>query len=92
MKILTVLLLTLASSPGLFEEPHGQVAFINVSYLEAAAWKANTAPDARFVYGNDSAAQFADLQLPSNAMPSDGYPVIVFIHGVAKRQEEHHAV
>lgn len=87
MKVLTILLLAFASSTGLSEEPHGQLAFANVSYLEAAAWKANSAPDARFVYGADSAPQFSDLRLPSNAMPPDGYPVIVFIHGGAWRSE-----
>lgn len=87
MKLLAALLLVLASSPCFSEEPHGQLAFANVSYLETAAWKATTAPDARFVYGNDSAPQFADLRLPSNAMPPDGYPVIVFIHGGAWRSE-----
>ena len=87
MKLLTFLLFTLASSLCLSGEPHGQLAFANVNYLETAAWKANTAPDARIVYGNDSAPQFADLRLPSNAMPPNGYPVIVFIHGGAWRSE-----
>lgn len=87
MKLLTALLLALASSLGLAEEPHRQLVFANVSYMETVAWKANTAPDARFVYGNDSAAQFTDMRLPSNAMPPDGYPVIVFIHGGAWRSE-----
>jgi len=87
MKLFTALLFAFASSPGLSEEPLGQLAFSNVSYLETAAWKADTAPDARFVYGNDSAPQFVDLRLPSSAMPPDGYPVIVFIHGGAWRSE-----
>ena len=87
MKFLTALLLALASSLALSGEPQGQPAFANVSYMETAAWKANTAPDARFVYGNDSAPQFADLRLPSSTMPPDGYPVIVFVHGGAWRSE-----
>ena len=81
------LLLLLAGTPLLSEELAEQYSFANVSYQEAAAWKAYTAPDARFVYGLDSAPQHADLRTPSTNAPPGGYPVIVFIHGGGWRSE-----
>lgn len=87
MKFLIVHLIVLASGlvhAGESAEPH---SFANVSYQETAAWKADTAPNARFVYGSDSAPQYADLRLPSSAAPPNGYPLIVFIHGGAWRSE-----
>lgn len=87
MKTLPALFLALAISPVLSEELGEQHTFANVSYQESAAWFANSAPDSRFVYGQDSAPQHADLRLPSSAVPPNGYPVIVFIHGGAWRSE-----
>ena len=87
MKFLTTLKRVLSSFPILAGGRVGQPVFANVSYLEPAAWKANTAPDARFVFGSDSATQHADLRLPSSKMPPNGYPIIVFIHGGAWRSE-----
>lgn len=84
MKRLMICLAALVSDPGLSEELNSQHRYANVSYLEAAAWKATRAPDARFVYGKTSAPQYADLRLPSNRpTPPDGFPTIVFIHGGA---------
>lgn len=87
MKYLTTLFLSLASCVVLSEELTKEHTFANVSYLETAAWQAKNAPDARFVYGDDSAPQHADLRLPPSAAPPDGYPVVVFIHGGAWRSE-----
>jgi pimeloyl-ACP methyl ester carboxylesterase len=87
MRLLTTLVLTLTHGAALCGELAEQYVFSNVSYLETAAWKANSAPDARFVYGEDSAPQHADLRLPSSAAPPGGYPVLVFIHGGAWRSE-----
>jgi acetyl esterase/lipase len=84
---LPILILLLAGSTVLSEEFAERYSFANVSYQEAAAWKADTAPDARFVYGRDSAPQHADLRIPSTKAPRSGYPVIVFIHGGAWRSE-----
>ncbi|MDH3751615.1 MAG: alpha/beta hydrolase [Gammaproteobacteria bacterium] len=84
---ISILLLLIASNDVFTEELGGQYLFDNVSYQESAGWKANTAPDARFIYGEDSAQQFADLRIPSTKAPPGGYPVIVFIHGGAWRSE-----
>jgi acetyl esterase/lipase len=83
----SILLLLLASNDVFTEELGEQYSFANVSYQESAGWKANTAPDARFIYGEDSAQQFADLRIPSTKAPPGGHPVIVFIHGGAWRSE-----
>ncbi len=61
--------------------------FENVRFLDAAAWMASDRPTARYVYGEDSAPQFADLRLPPGAAPPGGFPVIVFVHGGAWRAE-----
>jgi acetyl esterase/lipase len=82
-----MLVFMLVGNPVLAEDSAGSLTFANVSYQETAAWKADTAPDARFVYGSDSAPQHADLRLPKTAMPSNGYPVLIFVHGGAWRSE-----
>lgn len=38
-------------------------------------------PDARIRYGEDSPVQFADLRLPGSKPPTDGFPVVIFVHG-----------
>ena len=84
---LPVLILLLAGSAVLSEELAERYSFTNVNVQEAVAWKADTAPDARVVYGKNSAPQHADLRIPSTRVPRSGYPVIVFIHGGAWRSE-----
>ncbi len=87
MKNLNALLVALVSAHCLAEEPADPHTFTDVSYMEAVAWVANGAPDARIVYGSDSPTQHGDLRLPTGSMSPDGYPVIVFIHGGAWRSE-----
>ena len=84
---LTVLILLLAGSAVLSEELAGPYSFANVNFQQAAAWKADTAADARMVYGKKSAPQHADLRIPLTRAPRNGYPVIVFIHGGGWRSE-----
>lgn len=57
--------------------------FTNIGFQEVTAWQAATAPDARFVYGEDETLQYADLRIPAQKAPPNGYPVIVFVHGGA---------
>ena len=83
----STLLLLLASGLVLAEELAEQYTFANVSYQEGAAWTANTAPNARFTYGDEVTLQLADLRIPSSTMPPNGYPVIIFIHGGAWHSE-----
>lgn len=87
MKFLSALLIAIVGAPCPAEETDDRNTFSDVSFMEAAAWKANSPPDVRSVYGSDSAVQFGDLRLPTGATPPNGYPVIVFIHGGAWRSE-----
>jgi acetyl esterase/lipase len=87
VKALVTLFLGLASWATLADEPVAQHGFANVGFMDTVAWKANSAPDGRFVYGQESALQYADLRLPPGAAPQGGYPVIVFIHGGSWRSE-----
>jgi len=87
MKLLIALLIALVEVPCLAAETDDRHMFTDVSFTEAAAWKANSDADVRSVYGSDRALQFGDLRLPASASPPDGYPVIVFIHGGAWRSE-----
>ena len=81
------LLLLLASDQVLSEELAEQYTFANVSFPEGALWKANSAPNARFAYGDEGTLQIADLRIPSSKVPPNGYPVIVFLHGGGWRSE-----
>lgn len=79
----STLFLWLTRNVMMSEELTKRYSFTNVNFEEVAAWNAGSEPDARFVYGEDDALQYADLRIPSKRMPPSGYPVVVFIHGGA---------
>ena len=69
-------------------DPDSGLKFTDVSFMDAALWRADTVADHRIRYGDGlSGVQFGDLRLPDGSAPESGFPVIVFIHGGAWRAD-----
>ncbi len=91
-KSFLVVLLLAAAAAAIASEANDRdsgLRFTNVSFMDAALWRADTVADHRIRYDSDSRGipQFGDLRLPDGPAPEAGFPVIVFIHGGAWRAQ-----